>query len=344
MHTGKLTGRTLEQRLAAPSELPLPSAHLGLTWRSLCNDDLDDVRDLLDESADPRIFDDVRILRLVTPLIDDTQSKNANVDALVGWDSAGRLQAIGIVSLHPNPLTEVQADILGVTRPQWRGRGIGRALLEWQDGRARQMMLGAGHDLPASIRSRVRSDNMGRRRLLAAGGFSPQWRWTFMDLDLTDEHREMAKDARVRLAERGMSLRHLDESDSEEVRRLHNRVSMVMERRQPLSAQQWQERLEDSDHEASTILTDGANLVGYSLCSASGTGECLRVIYYGIDRGFRHDGNGTDLILSQIDHALDRGFKRMCVPIVSENTPATEFLTTHGFFEGDSHILYSIDI
>lgn len=344
MHTGKFTGRTLGQRLAAPSELPFPSAHLGLTWRPLRSDDLESVRDLLDESADPKIFDEVRILQSVTPLIEGNQSENEHVDALVGWDLSGRLQAIGLVSLNPNPLTEIQADVLGVTRPKWRGRGIGRALLEWQDGRARQLMLQAGHDLPASIRSRVRMDNMGRRRLLAAGGFSPQWRWTFMDLDLNESHRAMATAARERLAERGMALLHLDESDSEEVRRLHNRVSIVMERRQPLSTEQWQERLVDSDRQTSTLLTDGSNLVGYALSSGSRTGECLRVMFYGIDRGFRHHGNGTDLILSHIESALDHGFKRISVPIASENAPTTEFLTTHGFFEGDSQILYTIDI
>ncbi len=342
MYSGKYTGRTLEQRLAAPRDLPLPSAHLGLTWRTLTSDDLAEVTELIDESADPRIFDEARIVQLITLWLKSSPGECPDIDALVGWDSAGKPQAIGVVSMKPNPLTEIQADIFGVTRKEWRGRGVGRALLEWQDGRARQMMFCAGHDLPASIRSRVRMENHGRRRLLAAGGFSPQSRWTFMDIDLADHHRSTARDARTRLADRGLYLQPLDGGHFEEVRRLHNRVSMVMERRQPLDSREWEERLAESDLDTSVILTDGTNLVGYSLCA--GRGDCLGVTFYGIDRGYRHEGNGTDLILSQLEIVLDKGFSRMSVPVVSETKPHTHFLTTHGFYEGDAQILYTIDI
>lgn len=342
MHEGRFTGRTLAQRLSAPAQLRLPSPHLGLSWRNLRQADLDEVRDLLDESSDARAIDEFRILRSIGALLDGTAGEST--DALGGWDPAGTLQAIGLVNLNSNPLTEVHADVLGLTRPQWRGRGIGRALLEWQDGRARQLILQANHDLPASIRSRVRSDNLGRRRLLAAGGFSPQWRWTFMDLELAESHRELAMHATQRLAARGMFLEVFEDSHSEEVRRLHNRVSMVMERRQPLSTEQWRSRLAGSNLKTSSILTDGTNIVGYLLSASVTEGDCLYVTFYGIDRGFRNQGNGTDLILSHIDRALDRGFTRLSVPIVSEGALETNFLKKYGFFEADSQILYTIDI
>lgn len=342
MQSGKFVGRSLAQRLAAPRELPLPSSHLGLSWRPLRSEDMAAVRDLLEESADPGLGDELCVVSLLTPWAAGERAECPQLDCLTGWDTAGTLQAFGTVTVNPNSLTEVQADVFGVVRPQWRGRGVGRALLEWQDGRARQLMLCHGADLPASIRTWVRTQNMGRRRLLAAGGFSPQSRWTFMDLDLNPEVRELAVAARVRLAERGMDLRSFGESNGEEVRRLHNRVSMVMERRQPLGAPEWDERLASVNTDLSAILTDGTNLVGYSLATDSENGSCLRIAYYGIDRGFRYQGNGTDLILSHIDAALDAGYRRMSVPVVSESAPS--FLTRHGFFEGDSQILYTIDI
>ncbi|QOR48525.1 GNAT family N-acetyltransferase [Trueperella pecoris] len=343
MHTGKITGRTLEQRLAAPRELAYPSPHLGLSWSQLKSEDLDELGELLHLSADPEIYGELRISQQVTPWSRAPESERGNLDAIVGRDAAGALQAIGLVFINPHPLTEAQANIYGAISPHWRGRGIGRALLEWQDGRARQLMLAAGYDLPVSIRSRVKLTNMERRRLLAAGGFSPQNRWTYMDVRLGEEHREHSRAARERLASRGMEVIPFDSNHSEEVLRLHNRISMVMDRRQPLSAEEWEEQLTGADREASVLLTDGSNLVGYSLNSILHDRQ-MRVTFYGIDRGFRHSGNGTNLILAQMEPALDAGIVSMSVPVVSEFTPPTEFLTKYGFFEGSSQILYSIDI
>ncbi|MFP7697159.1 GNAT family N-acetyltransferase [Trueperella sp. LYQ143] len=340
--TGILTGRSLAQRLAAPEELPLPSRHLGLTWSQLDSADLPELRQMLDESIDPEIFDETRLVMTLTWWLDDI-TKHSHVDAIIGRDFAGVVQAVGLVSVHPHPLTEAQADVFGAIRPQWRGRGIGRALLEWQDGRARQMMLQAGHDLPASIRSRVSLANMERRRLLAAGGFSPQSRWTYMVLPLSSSHCRQSAQARQRLQERGLHIVTFDEVHRTEVLRLHNRVSMVMDRRQPLSEKDWCERISAMDHDLSLLLIDDSQLVGYSLCSRESDGE-LRVGFYGIDRGYRHQGNGTDLILALIEPAIDAGLMQINVPVVSETTPSTQFLTTYGFIEGSSQILYSIDI
>ncbi|VEI12516.1 GNAT family N-acetyltransferase [Trueperella bialowiezensis] len=344
MHTGKYLGRSLEQRLAAPRELMLPSPHLGLTWRPLDVDDLDPVRELIDDSADPRISDEPRLSTLITPHVANDSQNSADFASLGGWDSAGTLQAFGLVVIKPHPLTELQADIFGLIRPQWRGRGIGRALLEWQDGRARQLMLAQGRDLPASIRSKVHADNMGRRRLLTAGGFSPQTSWAMMDLDLETKHKSMAESARTRLRQRGMELRRLDESDGDEVRRLHNRLAMVMERRQPLTEDEWEKRLSESDPYTSAILTDGEHLVGYSLCVVDHHLARMRVTSYGIDRGFRQQGNGTDLLLSQVGIALRREYRTVRVPVVSATASLAPVLTEYGFHEGQAEILYTIDI
>ncbi|AJC70591.1 GNAT family N-acetyltransferase [Trueperella pyogenes] len=342
MQTGKFTGRSLEQRLSAPSDLPYPSPHLGLSWRQLAAEDLTELEDLLDESANPEIFDELRIIQQVTPWLQLPAAERTNFDAIVGHDASGTLQAIGLVFNNAHPLTEAQANIYGVIRPHWRGRGIGRALLEWQDGRARQLMLAAGYDLPASIRSRVTVNNMERRRLLAAGGFSPDNRWTMMDVELGPEHVDYARAARQRLADRGMDIVPFDDKHALEVLRLHNRISMVMDRRQPMSEEEWAELMTPADRAVSVLLTDGTNLVGYCLNTISR--DTMRVTFYGVERSFRHEGIGTDLIVSQMETVRDQGIGRMRVPVISESTPATEFLTKYGFFEGSSQILYSIDI
>ena len=97
MQTGEITGRSLAQRLAAPSELAGPSPHLGLTWARLAAGDLDELSELLAESADPEICDELRILQQVTPWVEASEEERKNLDAIVGRDASGQLQAIGLV-------------------------------------------------------------------------------------------------------------------------------------------------------------------------------------------------------------------------------------------------------
>lgn len=58
-------------------------------------------------------------------------------DSLVGVDGAtGDIVAYGLVILPPDPETQVRSIITGGVRPDWRGRGLGRALLAWEEARA----------------------------------------------------------------------------------------------------------------------------------------------------------------------------------------------------------------
>ena len=167
---------TLRERLGSLPAAPVPPAHLGLYWRPSRETDSWKIRELIhlteQHSHPARPASEGEITRLTQAL-----SHPELQDCLIGLDSRGNLAAFGSVTLQPDEKTYARADLFAVTAEHWRGRGIGRALLAWQDVRARELMLdyyGEDYERPAQIRNVVDERAGDRRMLYAAAGFSAQ--------------------------------------------------------------------------------------------------------------------------------------------------------------------------
>lgn len=169
-------------RADAPGELPLPPAHLELTWRPLTRDDaaqllaLRQAIESVDTSAE-RVSSATVQEWLATPW------RVLGTDTLGGFDRSGTLRAYGSSELPPEERV-LRAVLNGGVHPAWRGRGLGVALLAWQEGRARQQLAASGRDLPARIAAFVDERAKGQRQLYASAGFSPKRWYTTMRRDL----------------------------------------------------------------------------------------------------------------------------------------------------------------
>ena len=115
----------------------LPSPDLGLTWRPISTADIDMWHELVlaieacDEPAERLDRDD-----LIEELTAGSY-KDPTRDSLIGVDGAGVARAFG--HLTPLPGTTLRRVFLwGGVHPDWRRRGIGREVLEWQTERAHQ--------------------------------------------------------------------------------------------------------------------------------------------------------------------------------------------------------------
>lgn len=162
------------ERLGAPHALSYPGTHLGLHWRPLIASDAPGVYDLCQrtEEADDAIHRTSHME--IAEMVEGRHGRDC-IDTIVGVDSSQTIVAVATVRVLRNLDEMAVAVISAVVDPSWRGRGIGRSLLFWQDGRARQMLVevyGPDCEYPISIVNLVDSHMTDRRRLCIAAGFA----------------------------------------------------------------------------------------------------------------------------------------------------------------------------
>lgn len=145
----------------------VPGAHLGLSWSPVQGDLLDELEALSRRCED---VDGVPV-RLPRSLIERTYLPAAREHvAMVGRDSRGELRACASVRMVRGPGRNDVA-LRGAIDPAWRGRGIGRAVLGWQD-RWGMAFLAGQEERPATIGVPISAHLVDRRRLYTAAGFS----------------------------------------------------------------------------------------------------------------------------------------------------------------------------
>ena len=142
--------RPLSERVVAPVEPTLPSHPDVALWRPATTADIDGIWRL--RQAMGRV-DHPNYLTTREAIAGDFGYSHfhAEQDSLVGLDEAGRIVANGMVMFPPRQETLVRSIPIGGVHPELRGRGIGRQLLDWQLGRARQQLATSPKTLPGWI-------------------------------------------------------------------------------------------------------------------------------------------------------------------------------------------------
>lgn len=115
----------------------------------------------------------------------DAPWRRMGTDSLLGFDGAGELRAWALVEQPPGDVTELRAFCWGGVHPDRRGEGIGRELLAWSTGRARQLLAASGKDVPARIATFV-EDNAppSRHRLYEHAGLEVRRHYADLKRDL----------------------------------------------------------------------------------------------------------------------------------------------------------------
>ncbi|TFD66871.1 GNAT family N-acetyltransferase [Cryobacterium ruanii] len=140
----------LSSRLTAPAQLPVPEHADIARWRPATADDIDAIWQL--EKAIGRADHPNYVLeREEVGKAFGFSFVNADTDTLVALGADGRLVAHGIVVLQVGQQTLVKCNLGGGVLPEMRGRGLGRALLNWQVARARQQLATSDKQLPGWI-------------------------------------------------------------------------------------------------------------------------------------------------------------------------------------------------
>jgi len=358
----------LAERAAAPAHLTVPVAG-GLSWRPVTAADADALLELENTmfAADGAVFRwslEEMVEQLAEPWLD--LSRNS----LIGHDGDGIPRAWALAHPLPGDLTLLRVLAEGGVHPDRRGEGIGREVLAWTVGRARQILATSGRDLPAVIRVAVEDTAPDPvRRLLRRAGFEPRRFFADLRRDLSEPVPEVTLAGALRLV--GWT-RELDEP----TRLAHNDAFRDHWGSQPQTVEQWTGgramfvpawsfAVVDEHPDAAALLaspdTDPATaavleqdlplVVGYHLASRYTADFEVRGYSFGytdilgVRRGYRGQRIAVALLTAGMRAFRDHGMEYAVLDVDTENpTGAYGLYSQLGYAKVHGSAAYAIDV
>lgn len=253
--TGGVT-KLLAVRAKAPADLPLPGPATGLRWRLLQATDNDDLAALIARAEQV----DNPPYRTTPPETAQLLSPDANWSGAAGFDDTGIMRAyVHVLIKRTNVL---QASCSGAVDPMWRSRGAGGAGLNWQVGRARQMLAQFDTDEDARIVVHVDEGLVELGEHLQALGFHMHRTYSELRRDLLVPIPTVETSRYLKVYPWSVDL-------DDTVRRAHNKLTAQSWGSPPITAQEWNSGRTFFAPQWSFVAmdksSDRAEIVGYLL-------------------------------------------------------------------------------
>ncbi len=313
----------------ADSPITLPDL-AGLTWQPLSADLVDAWHTLhealndADGAQEHLNPDDLRD-ELAPDWIDLSQ------DSRIGLDQDGVAQAFGLVQVRPGDVTLLRASCWGGVHPQWRGRGVGRALLAWQLGRAESIVAGRraelGPETAAGALIVVEEQAESAARLIERAGFELSRYFFVMRRDLAQPVPDIMVPDGLRLVTFDEAVA-ADPGIDDRLRLAHNEAFEEHWGFQPWSAdtwQQWETGQRDFRGDWSYLVLDGDQIAGYALCAGFKT-EWANVGWtqgwtskLGVRAGWRGQGLAKTLLTASMQAFAASGMQYAGLDVDSDN-------------------------
>lgn len=337
----------IAERVDAPAILDLPPAHLELSWRPLQRRDVETLHALVEaiEAAD-----DTQERQSLEETVEVFEGgwKDLELDSLGGFDETGTLRAYGSVEVKPGDTRTVRAFLTGGVHPQWRGRGIGRAVVTWMEGRGRQKLADSGKDLPARLATFVDEKARDHRRLFAAAGFSPI-RW------YTDMRRDLAAQLPTADLLEGIRIVPWTEELDDQVRLAHNEAFADHWGSEPQTPESWRHEEAHFAPSWSFVALDETSytprVAGYAL---SGRYEldwpvlgytCGYTNVLGVRAAWRGGGLATALLATVMAAYRVDGMQYACLGVDTANPSGAHGLYEKlGYEPTHGQVMYSVEL
>lgn len=293
----------------------------GLTWRPIIHGDAAALARLigLSERVDQAgtYTDEAEISAQF-----DQPGLNLGRDTLVAAAPDGELAAFGVVYPAPAARDTQRIFLSGGVRPDWRGRGLGRRILDWQLVRAEALHKEIHPDLPALVKAGGVDRDDPRGRALRRAGFAPVRWWYEMARDLSAFLPD------VPAAGDGVKLVPFEPAQAEAVRNAHNEAFADHWGTVAVDEHVWGQRFSATQgfrQELSLTALDGGEVAAYLLSfvhaaeiAALGV-PTAHVGYLGTRRAWRRRGLGGTLLTAAMRGYRDAGYTVARLVVDTEN-------------------------
>jgi mycothiol synthase len=266
------------------------------------------------------------------------------VDVSGGDPGGGRVIAYGLVVMPASRATAVRSQIFnGGVHPEFRGRGIGRALLAWQESRALEQLASSNSKLPGRIVLAPDERAAATCRLAERFGFVAS-RW------FVGQERDLREPIpRIRL-EPGIRIVAYSSEWSEATRLVKNDAFRDHWGSQPADREEWESMLAlpaASPEHSFLAVTDADEIAGLLLSEVSREDWPLQgfssgyVELLGVPRPWRGKRIAAALLARALDSYRDAGFDRAVLDVDSDSpTGAVGLYARMGFTPTTRRVIY----
>jgi len=310
----------------------------GLVWRVVTLDDADALAGL--HAACYAV--DGGYLQVAEEYRTELSSRDDDLgrDGRVAVTDSGEIAAFGMVHMPGGERTERRAFPWAHVHPDWRRRGLGTALLRWQEARASERFAEHDDGLPCVIRVSAYETQADRVGLFERFGYVPARFFVEMLRPLGDPLPDVAG--------AGVEILPWEEHLSESARLAHNEAFADHWGSQPVTAHAWELWHDEFFLEdASFVAADGGRVVGYlsaamyphdfeSRGRTEGWIEGL-----GMVRSHRRRGAASALLVAAMAAFRERGLEYAAIGVDAENpTGAFGLYSRLGFVEEKRSITF----
>ncbi len=201
---------------------------------------------------------------------------------------------------------------LGFLVPEWRRKGIGRALLRWQEQRLRHIAQTQPTTKPCVFGGNADTTQPGNRALLLSEGYTVAFTFVWMTCHIPTERIQLTPlpdGLEIRLVERDQ-LPAIYVANEDVFSESHNRLE---------SYEIWLSNLGGSDPDTSlwVVAWDGDQIAGHVISTSDEEGA--HTPWLAIRRSWRRRGLGKALMTRMLHRCQERGITQADIGAVAEN-------------------------
>jgi mycothiol synthase len=236
---------------------------------------------------------------------------------------------VGYALVRPPADGGVEARTNGAVHPDWRGQGIGHALMTWQSEQIAELLERTRSGTAWTVRGGALRGDIAAERLYRRFGFTPIRYWFGMEASLTPGTRGAGE------YPNGIRVETAAGVDPAALHQAHQESFAHHFGFEPQDLAQWRRRTLESDlvrPDLSRIAYAGEDIAAFALCGEETTGDSVYVNVVGTRPAWRGRGIASALLVDVLaaGRAAGRSSARLNVD-ASNSTGAVAIYQRAGF-------------